>query len=679
MRGGESCTLRLLSPRTPRTGTICFAANPASGSFAGPIEVFLDVAGNIGMTLVQELPQLAIVTALPKEHAAARRLLTEAGSVHIEGDPTLYTVGWIEGPNGSHRVVLACLSKYANNPAAVTSTNLLRSFPSVTDIILVGIAAGIPRPHKPDEHIRLGDVIVSSGSGVIQFDLGARRPTHFEIRDTSPPPSARLLQAVNKLESEILTGGFSWLDYSFKFFQDAGVERPKKEPRKAFKHPYDRTRIKGLPKIFRGKIGASNSLMKSSDHRDEIAEQLGILAIEMEGSGVADATWEAQAGYLLVRSACDYADENKDDSWHEYATHAATAYLGALLRQLPAFLPNRHEAKRKRLPAEEIAVSRSTEEYFGASKQPLRIHASGGRLTSCIWINDSSSIAAAGFAGKIYIGDATAGKISNDVRVGDAIVRCLIQIPNEATLLIGDDLGRILSFDLSNGAVTELASAKTTVFALDYCPSNHLLYSADRNGCVVEWNYQSSSAQARRLRIVHRHRGPAFAVRYDHYTQTVWSAGADGQMRATRLDGGEQYTQNVSPASLFCFARVRDKLVVGDSAGLLFVQDAEKRELMSVEGHLDAVRGVALTETGAWAATSSKDGTLRLWHLRSNRSWIVAESRDYLYDVCFSVCGKHLVACDGSGDLLIVGFEKRLDDLSPQALDKWCEQQAVSL
>lgn len=284
-------------------------------------------------------PVLAILTALPKENGAVQLLLRRRRRQKIRGDPTIYTLGTIRGKLDDHVVVHASLSKYANNLAAVTTTNILRSFPSVRDVIMVGIAAGVPRPGRPDGHVRLGDVVISSGPGVVQFDLGAATSRGFEVRSTAPPPSASLLQAVNMLESEMLSDQFSWRNWYEIFLRKARVKRPNREPKRDFHHPIDELRQRGLPRIFRGKIGASNTLMKNARRRDKLARSLGLLALEMEGSGVADASWEGGAGYLVIRGICDYADSNKNDAWQAYAAHVAASYLGALLFHLP---PKRH-------------------------------------------------------------------------------------------------------------------------------------------------------------------------------------------------------------------------------------------------------------------------------------------------------------------------------------------------
>ena len=65
--------------------------------------------------------------------------------------------------------------------------------------------------------------------------------------------------------------------------------------------------------------------------RDELSRDFGVLAIEMEGSGIADGTWNAGSNYILVRGICDYCDPEKDDSWQAYVATTAAAYTTALI------------------------------------------------------------------------------------------------------------------------------------------------------------------------------------------------------------------------------------------------------------------------------------------------------------------------------------------------------------
>jgi hypothetical protein len=56
----------------------------------------------------------------------------------------------------------------------------------------------------------------------------------------------------------------------------------------------------------------------------------------MEGFGVADASWLAGVGYLIVRGTCDYCNSTKNDLWHSYAALVAAAYARTVIEYLHA-------------------------------------------------------------------------------------------------------------------------------------------------------------------------------------------------------------------------------------------------------------------------------------------------------------------------------------------------------
>lgn len=73
------------------------------------------------LPLKQLEPSIAIITALPKEHAAVEILMenSEEFSVITNGLEVRYTLGFIPSLNGgAHRVVLAMLTSMGNNMAA---------------------------------------------------------------------------------------------------------------------------------------------------------------------------------------------------------------------------------------------------------------------------------------------------------------------------------------------------------------------------------------------------------------------------------------------------------------------------------------------------------------------------------------------------------------------------------
>lgn len=289
---------------------------------------------------------IGIVTALPKEYAAMAALLDRPRKKRVPGKGAgrSYLLGKLAAQDGGKHTVALVLAAVGNNSAAVRAALLLEHFPNVSEIIMVGIAGGIPNPRKPVEHVRLGDIVVSNSNGVVQYDFGKETDTEITYRHPPRPPSASLLEAVRLLEAAEISGQRPWLRF-IKLALEKLQQAPPPETadilgdpandRQPIPHPEDPARMKGQPRIFFGPIASANLLLRNAKKRDELRDRFGVIAVEMEASGIADATWNREAGYLVVRGICDYCDSRKNDVWQDYAAVVAAAYTRALIESMP--------------------------------------------------------------------------------------------------------------------------------------------------------------------------------------------------------------------------------------------------------------------------------------------------------------------------------------------------------
>jgi nucleoside phosphorylase len=290
---------------------------------------------------------MGIITALPEEFAAMRAMLDSAVSRRAAADPNTYVVGTIptfrDGqPHGAHRVALTELKRAGIESAATAATNLLRSFPGVRLVLMVGIACGVPCPSEPSKHVRLGDVVVSDRQGVVGFTTGVAGERGLEHRDALPPPSAVMIGAMNALDADELSfSARPWEAHLERLTTNAVFARPSARKDvlygpdlKKVRHPSDPNRRSGNPKVFRGLIGSSNILVRDGSFRDQIASAHGLRAIEMEATGIVNVAWDHSQSYGIIRGVCDYGDQNKNDDWHYYAAAAAAAYARSLIERI---------------------------------------------------------------------------------------------------------------------------------------------------------------------------------------------------------------------------------------------------------------------------------------------------------------------------------------------------------
>ena len=295
---------------------------------------------------VSSIPKVGIITALPKEYAAVRVLLKNSKKYQSPGKGAgrRYLLGELPAKDGGKHIVVLALADVGNNLASSRASQLIEHFPSVESIIMVGIAGGVPFPSKPDEHVRLGDIVVSNQQGVIQYDMTKETITELVHRYPPRPPSAILWEGVKLLSASEINGKRPWINMIKQTLKKWRINRPldnsdllasTEDPKIIVPHPEDPKRVPGQPRVFMGTIASANILLKNPYKRDQLRDKFLVKAIEMEGSGIADATWNLDVGYLVVRGICDYCDINKGDDWQQYAAVVAAAYCCVLIESLP--------------------------------------------------------------------------------------------------------------------------------------------------------------------------------------------------------------------------------------------------------------------------------------------------------------------------------------------------------
>jgi len=287
--------------------------------------------------------KVLLVTALPKEEAAVRATFDHDLTLGQRGDSTVYHVGSYGTGANSRNVVLAAAGVGKSNAATVTA-NALRTFTQLEHIIMVGIAGGCPNVDKPEEHIRLGDVVFSGNAGVVEYDYVKETRTGRQVRSSLQRPSAALLQVANSLVAGELMSVRPWetiisagvIRLGEKFARPASETDVIHNQGVGIAHPEDLERKPDVPRIHTGAIGTADTLLKNDLKRDDLRDRYGVRAVEMEASGLQNAAWAQGKDIFVIRGICDYCDQNKNDIWQNYAALVAAAYARALVEAMPS-------------------------------------------------------------------------------------------------------------------------------------------------------------------------------------------------------------------------------------------------------------------------------------------------------------------------------------------------------
>ncbi|KAL4786932.1 nucleoside phosphorylase domain-containing protein [Aspergillus varians] len=299
---------------------------------------------------------IAWVCALPLEMAAAKVMLDEIHRAlpKPNTDPNTYILGNLN----RHNIVITCLPSgiYGTISAAAVISHLLSTFSRIQFGLMVGIGGGVP---SSTNDIRLGDVVVSkpSGkySGVIQYDYGKTvQGGRFEQVGMLNNPPQVLLTHIAYLQAEEMTRRATTIS---SLMVDVLEQYPDMQETFAppcqdmdyfFRSSYHHTnkgsncklvcdkaqlvhrqpRDTRAPRIHYGLIASGDQVIKDSEARDRLAQQLGIICFEMEAAGLMN-----QLQTLVIRGICDYCDSHKQKEWQGYAALAAAAYTkGSRLR-----------------------------------------------------------------------------------------------------------------------------------------------------------------------------------------------------------------------------------------------------------------------------------------------------------------------------------------------------------
>lgn len=319
---------------------------------------------------------IAIICALPLEADAVEALFDETydrlGKFYNKqpGDANAY----INGRIGNHDIVLCYMPRMGKGSAASVTSSLRVSYPEVRIALVVGICGGVPYPSDgKDAEIYLGDVIISDA--VVEYDFGRQYPSGFRRKtdghkDTlgGPNREIRTLFAASKAaktRNEFLDQMLKHLhiiqQLDTRWRHPDGLDDILFEARYRHKHHTqyshaicqcfngdtqneiceealekscdslgcDRDRIRRRRdsadtteiSVHIGKIASADIVMKSGEHRDEIARKEKVIGFEMEGAGV----WD-NIPCIIIKGVCDYADSHKNKKWQDYA--AATAACG---------------------------------------------------------------------------------------------------------------------------------------------------------------------------------------------------------------------------------------------------------------------------------------------------------------------------------------------------------------
>jgi nucleoside phosphorylase len=295
--------------RLAQRGNALNPANQSTSAFRaeGPTDFVIITA------LQEELEALLVKLPSPQ------RLPPIDEDVHVYYQTNL-PITFSNGMLGSYRLVLMSLLGMGRVQAANATNDAIRQW-HPRYVLLVGIAGGIA-----ETGVKRGDVLISDQ--IVDYELQKLTVEGEQIRWESYRADPRLLEAARHLREN----GRSLIK----------KQRPQR----------------GTSKSFIGPVATGDKVVAIKNVLEHYrGDWPKLIGIEMEAGGVASAAFQSvqQPGFLMIRGVSDLADEDKDDTWRQYACHAGAAYAIALLKSGPVPLSKPEEVNSQHKEHEEHA------------------------------------------------------------------------------------------------------------------------------------------------------------------------------------------------------------------------------------------------------------------------------------------------------------------------------------
>jgi nucleoside phosphorylase/CheY-like chemotaxis protein len=254
----------------------------------------------------------AFICALYKpEFEAVYALSPTWNKITHEDDPTIYYETILREEDKEKRVIAAFADQMGMVSAAALSTKVILKF-KPKYLFMTGIAAGVRKTN-----VNFGDILVAD----LCWDYSSGKITEFKVKDENgdqkfesfkfeaEPRSLQLKVSIKNKLQELCNNR----DVLYKI----------RTGWKGFKVTNDIN-------AFIGPVASGSQVVASSERINEIKGQnRKLIGIEMEAYGISYACthiFESKITPIIIKSICDFGDEDKDDKYQEYAAYTSAHF-----------------------------------------------------------------------------------------------------------------------------------------------------------------------------------------------------------------------------------------------------------------------------------------------------------------------------------------------------------------
>ncbi len=246
---------------------------------------------------------VCILTALENpELSAVRSLDLEWKILEIEGDHALYHEAELQGNNRTIKIVAATTAEMGIAASSALTTKMAMTF-KPQYIWMLGICAGIKGK------VNIGDIIIADRCW--NYESGKYKENADGDITFEPDPYQ---ENVSHEISSKLSFAANDEDLYLKIKQDYRERKPSNDL-----------------SAHLGPIGSGSAVVSSEKFLAEVKKQnRKLIGIEMEAYGVLSAAKKVpdpKPIVIIAKSVCDFADDQKNDDYQEYAAYTSSSFF----------------------------------------------------------------------------------------------------------------------------------------------------------------------------------------------------------------------------------------------------------------------------------------------------------------------------------------------------------------
>ena len=216
----------------------------------------------------------------------------------------------------------------------------------------------------------------------------------------------------------------------------------------------------------------------------------------------------------------------------------------------------------------------------------------------------------------------------------------------------GTSIIQLFNLNQPNTPPELIEAHQGAVVDLEFVEGKDILISTGSDRAIINWNLLSGD---KKTIVTHSSRIRTIALSKDG--NYVYGGTEDGQLIRWTISNGESRLildnkeQGINAITL---NSTGSRIAIGDKSGnIIIIDPATSKKLAQIKGHTARIQDIAYSPDNTQLATSSYDGTIRIWNASklSETPVVITEHESWALAIAFSPDGKWLVSSSDTGDI----------------------------